>query len=116
MINTRRKKEKVKVSSVTLETGGQSRMLAGLSYLGILCFVPLIMGRDGYTYFHARQGMVLWVWAVLAIFLTIVPGIGTMFFSISIPLIVIASLAGMVAVLMGKAWRIPVVYSLANRF
>ncbi len=44
-------------------------MMAALSYMGILCFVPLLTNReDEYVHFHAKQGLVLWMWAVIAMF------------------------------------------------
>ena len=51
---------------MTVQTRGgtRSRFMAIVSYLGILCLVPLIMNRDDeFVYFHAKQGLIIWMWA-----------------------------------------------------
>ena len=56
----------------TFEKAG-GKILPLLSYLGPLCFLPLILGNDSFTKFHARQGLRLFLWS------TILEGLGTMF-------------------------------------
>ncbi|MBF0170019.1 MAG: hypothetical protein HQK87_02845 [Nitrospinae bacterium] len=91
-------------------SGFRSKFLAAISYLGILCLVPLVLnGRDQFVSFHARQGLVLWIWGVLAIFSLHLPVIGGLFFSMSALLIMVFSFIGLVSVLMEKAWRFPVI-------
>ncbi|HIJ21605.1 MAG: hypothetical protein HON68_09790 [Gammaproteobacteria bacterium] len=95
----------------------RSKILAMMSYLGILVFVPLIMNRDDqYVYFHARQGLVIWIMGILAIFTLYLPGIGKFFFSSMATLVLLFSLAGIVSVLFYKAWRLPLIYTLSTRF
>jgi uncharacterized membrane protein len=94
----------------TLESdgGARARTLAFISYLGILCLVPLIINRDDeYVAFHARQGLVLWMWGVLAIFGLSLPVVGQFFFSVSAMAIMIFSIIGMVSVALSKAWKFP---------
>ncbi|MBF0423328.1 MAG: hypothetical protein HQL73_10085 [Magnetococcales bacterium] len=98
------------------KAGRRSRVMALMSYLGILCLVPLVFNRDDeYVSFHARQGVALWIWGVLAILGLYVPGIGHMFFNFSILAITFLSLMGMVAVIFDRAWRLPFVYNLAMK-
>jgi len=93
----------------------RSRVMAGLSYLGILCFVPLLFNRDdGFVAFHARQGLVIWGWGVLALFSLGIPGFGW-FFRFSSSLIMMACLIGLVSVLLRKSWKLPLVGDLAER-
>ncbi len=93
----------------------RSRVMASMSYLGILCFVPLLFGReDDFISFHARQGLVLWAWGVLAIFSLAIPGLGW-FFALSSSLITVVSLIGFVTALFLKAWRFPLIGGLADR-
>ena len=48
----------------------RSRFMAMLSYLGVLCLVPLIRNReDQFVDFHARQGLVIWIIGIFAIFM-----------------------------------------------
>nr|ANJ02822.1 magnetosome protein MamF [uncultured bacterium] len=56
----------VSQGTVRRESGMGSQIMAAMSYLGILALVPLVTnGRDPYVGFHARQGLVLWVWEVV---------------------------------------------------
>ncbi|CAK0765428.1 putative Magnetosome protein MamF [Gammaproteobacteria bacterium] len=57
------------IKTVQAKSGLTSKMLACMSYLGILALVPLVLNRDDdYISFHARQGVVIWMWEVLAIY------------------------------------------------
>ncbi len=92
------------------EGGAKSRFLAFISYLGILCLVPLVINNDDeYVDFHARQGLILWMWGVLAIFGLYVPVAGQMFFRVSALLIMIFSMIGLISVALTRAWKIPVI-------
>ena len=92
------------------------RVLAGLSYFSVLCLVPLIFSReDEYIHFHARQGLVLWLWGLLGIFALHVPGIGGFFFSLSVVFISVFSLVGLLSVFFKKSWHLPVISSLAEK-
>lgn len=103
------------VVTITAEQGVRARILAVMCYLGILCMVPLVLNRDDqYVYFHAKQGLVLWIWGVIAIFVLFIPGIGKLLFSASMMAILVFSSIGLLSVLLGKAWRLPGVYSLAK--
>jgi len=94
----------------------RAKVFAAMSYLGILCFVPLLLNRsDEYVNFHARQGLVLWMWGVLAIFALSLPGIGKWFFSFSGMAIMLFSATGLVSVLLDRAWRLPLIHDVADR-
>ena len=94
----------------------QSRFMAVLSYLGVLCLVPLIFSRDDeYVNFHARQGLILWVWSVLAIFSLHVPIIGPFFFSSSVFFITVLALVGLLSVLLSRMWHLPIVKMFAYK-
>ena len=102
--------------TVESEGGLRARVMAAFSYLGILCFVPLLLNRDDeFVQFHARQGLVLWMWGVLAIFALSLPGIGKWFFSFSGMGIMAFSALGLVSVLLQRAWRLPLIHVVAER-
>ena len=102
-------------SVVRGETGIRSCVLGAMSYMGILCFVPLLMNRDDeFVHFHAKQGLVIWICSVLAIFALHLPGVGKWFFSTLALAVVMLSVIGVVAVLLRKAWKLPLVYNIAN--
>jgi fumarate reductase subunit D len=92
------------------------RIMAFCSYMTILCLVPLMFNRDHdeYVNFHARQGLVLWIWGVIAIFSLYIPVVGSFFFSFSVLVISGFALAGAVSVILGRAWKLPVVSMVAS--
>ncbi len=97
--------------------GMKSYVLGIMSYLGVLCIVPLIVNKDDeLVHFHAKQGLVLWVWSVLALLFLQLPGIGKLLFSSSVMAILICSIVGILSVLLGKAWKIPLVNNVSQVF
>lgn len=93
------------------------RVFALMSYLGILCLVPLVFNKDAdeYINFHARQGLVLWIWGVISIFSLYIPVIGSFFFSFSVLVISAFAVMGIVSVAMYRAWRFPFVGMIASK-
>jgi len=97
------------VETVQITSGLGPKILACMSYLGILALVPLILNRDDdYIRFHARQGVVIWMWEVLAIYALVIPG-GRIFFSVSSFLCFTLSVIGLMSVLLGRAWKLPMI-------
>ena len=95
----------------------RARTLGVLAYMGVLCFIPLMVGRsDDFVRFHARQGLVLWGLSVLAGFIFFVPGIGKLVFSVTTLLVVVYSLIGIISVVLRRAWKLPVVHTMAENF
>ena len=91
------------------------RVMAAMSYLGILCFIPLhFCADDSFVNFHARQGAVIWIWTAISLLAFAVPGMRWLF-SISIVLISAASFIGIVSSLLLKSWKFPVIGKLAKR-
>ncbi|HIJ38755.1 MAG TPA: hypothetical protein HPP80_07635 [Rhodospirillaceae bacterium] len=93
----------------------RGQLMAAMSYLGILCFVPLLMSKDDeFVYFHAKQGLVLWMWSVLAMFALHLPGLGRWLFGFSSMAVVVLSVVGLAAVAFRRNWRLPLVSSVAD--
>ena len=93
----------------------RTKLMAALSYLGVLCFVPLLYCRDDpFVHFHSRQGLVIWMWGVVAMFMVSLP-FGRLFFSFSSTAILVFSVIGLISVLLGQTWRLPLVHGLAER-
>ncbi len=98
------------------KSGMRSSILGAMSYLGILCFVPLMMNDDDeFIYFHAKQGLVIWIWSVLAVFAFPFPGIGKWLFGLSALAVLVFSAFGLISVLLRKAWKLPLVHAIAIR-
>ncbi|MBF0187361.1 MAG: hypothetical protein HQL50_05495, partial [Magnetococcales bacterium] len=91
--------------------------IAILSYLGILCVVPMVLRRnDIFVRFHTLQGMILWIWMMIAIFSLHIPGVGLWVFSGSVVAVTGLSGLGIISVLLGRTWKLPVVAWLVERY
>ncbi|MEO5332664.1 MAG: hypothetical protein H7839_11630 [Magnetococcus sp. YQC-5] len=104
--------------SITLQrkAGFFSRTMALFSYMGVLCLIPMMSSRDDtYMRFHARQGAVLWMWEVLALYTLFLPSIGKLFFKFSSMACLILSIIGIISVLAGRAWKFPLVGNWAEK-
>lgn len=102
--------------TVLRESTVSARVLAVMSYLGILSLVPLVVSRkNSYVQFHARQGIVLWIWELLAVYTLLLPVMGTFFFQLSVITCLVLSAVGLVSVLLGRAWRLPLIGFLAEK-
>ena len=54
-----------------------NKVLAAIGYLGILCFVPLLLKRDSqFCQFHGKQALVLFIAEVVVSFVNIIPILG----------------------------------------
>jgi len=61
------------------KTPEKINVLALISYLGIFCFVPLILKKDDeFVNFHAKQGLTLFIAEIAASIWSVVPFIGWM--------------------------------------
>ena len=89
-----------------------NKYIAALSYFGIFCLVPLLLKHESaFAQFHAKQGLVLAIAFAVGSFVFWIPLIGWAAFLI----LVITDLLGLVAVLRGRAWRIPVVQDIVEK-
>lgn len=98
------------------EKNTKSQFMAMMSYLGVLCLVPLVRNKDDeYVDFHARQGLVIWILGILAIFTLYIPGLGKLVFGTLAMMVMAYSILGLVSVLLHKAWRLPIIYNLSTK-
>lgn len=86
----------------TFSTAG-GKVLPLLSYLGPLCFIPLILGKEDFTRFHARQGLRLFIWSAVLGVVGSMFGIGWAFTIFQI----IMSVIGIKNVLNGEEKKLP---------
>lgn len=95
----------------------EGKILAILSYLGILCLVPLLLKKNNkFVLFHGKQGLVLFLGEIAAAIISIIPFLGWLIGFLGVMLFGIVSLIGIVQVLMGNYWKIPIVAELAEKF
>ena len=79
----------------------ENKHIAVLSYVWILCLVPLLLKRDSeFAQFHAKQGLVLFLAEIILVW---VPIIG---WAINLVILVVA-IIGIFKVLQGEYWEVP---------
>jgi uncharacterized membrane protein len=94
----------------------EAKFFAAIGYLSILCFVPLLLKKENkFAQFHGKQALVLFILEIAAGILKVVPAIGDLVFTVAFVVFGILSLIGLVKVLMGEKWEMPVIYDISNR-
>ena len=94
----------------------EGKLYALLSYIGILCLVPLLFKKDNkFALFHGKQGLVVFLGEVAAGVVNIIPILGQIICVLAMLILGILSLVGIVKVLMGEYWKIPVVADIAEK-
>ena len=85
----------------------EGKVWALMSYLWILCLIPLIMKRDDkFILFHAKQGLMLFLGSIIFSAVALIPIIG-LIGALANLIIFILSIAGIINSLLGRYWRIP---------
>ncbi|MBD3251272.1 hypothetical protein GF380_02250 [Candidatus Uhrbacteria bacterium] len=82
------------------------KVMASLSYIGILCLVPLLaMKQSRFAQEHAKQGLLLLIVWIVGSFIFWIPLIGWA----AMVVVFIVNVIAFVKCLMGEFWEIPVI-------
>lgn len=93
-----------------------AKFFAAVGYFTFLCFVPLVLKKNSaFAQFHGKQALVLFIMEMAACILKAVPALGDLVFTVAFVLFGILSLVGVMKVLMGERWEMPVIYDIASR-
>jgi len=93
----------------------EGRMAAIMSYIPILCFIPLLnMKENKEAHFHARQGVMLFLIEVLAI-IFLIDGISKFVFKALLIVAVALSVVGIYFALQGKNYKLPIIGDFADK-
>ncbi len=93
----------------------EGRMAAIMSYIPILCFIPLLnMKENKEAHFHARQGVMLFLIEVLAI-IFLIDGISRFVFKALLIVAVALSVVGIYFALQGKNYKLPIIGDFADK-
>jgi uncharacterized membrane protein len=94
-----------------------NKIIASLSYIFILCLVPLLLQKkSAYAQFHARQGLTITVaWFALWVF-GIIPILGWIVAFFGNIILLVISIAGVIKTLNGEAWEIPFIYEWSKKW
>ena len=87
----------------------KNKLMAVLAYIGILVIIPIICAKDSkFAKFHANQGLILFILAVICSALAKLKIIGWIFGLVDL-VVVILAIVGIVYAIQGKAKELPVV-------
>ncbi len=105
-----------KVQQFNQEDINKNKGITVLSYIGILCFIHLLANKDSkFAQAHAKQGLALFIVEVIVYIVSIIPIIGWILGFLATILFIIVSIIGIVKVLNGEYWEIPLVSGLAKK-
>lgn len=94
----------------------ENKGIAALSYIGILCLVPLLAKKESkYCQVHAKQGLALFLFEIIVWFVNIIPFLGQLLWFILGLGCLIVSIIAIVKTLQGEYWEIPVLSDYAKR-
>lgn len=88
----------------------QNKVIAGIGYIGILFLVPLLAKKDSpFAQYHARQGLVLFIFEIIVSVITAIPVLGWILGPIGYVIGVILFIMGLVNAFGGKAVPLPII-------
>ena len=86
-----------------------NKLIAILSYIGVLCLIPLLTKKDDeFVFFHAKQGLVLFIAEVITAFVAAIPFLGWVIAPLASLLWIILSIVGIINVLGEKTKELPI--------
>lgn len=92
-----------------------NKLFAILSYLGILCLIPLLTKKNNpFIFFHAKQGLILFLTAIISSFLAIIPFLGPILSVIAFFGILVLIIIGILNVLGNKTEKLPLIGKFAD--
>jgi uncharacterized membrane protein len=92
------------------------KFFAVISYISFLCILALLLKKENkFALFHAKQGLVLFVFESCAFIISIIPFLGWILRTIGFAVFFLVSLWGIFMALRGSYVRIPVVSKIAEK-
>jgi len=87
-----------------------------LSYIGVLCLIPLLTKKDdAFVFFHAKQGLVLFIVEVITAFVAIIPVLGWIIAPMASLLWVALSIIGIINITNGEKKELPILGKYADK-
>jgi uncharacterized membrane protein len=101
----------------TAEDIQDNKVIAALSYLGLLLLVPLLAKKDSpFCQFHAKQGLVLLIAWVIIGAISVIPILGWIIGIVGSIFLFICLIMGLVNSLSGQASELPLIGQYASLF
>jgi uncharacterized membrane protein len=94
----------------------QNKVLAAVGYLGILFLVPMLAApKSPYAQFHAKQGMVLFIAAIILSVVLAIPVLGWVIGGLGEVFILILMIMGIINAVNGQEKPLPVIGQFASK-
>ena len=95
----------------------QDNLIAILSYFGLLFLVPMLVVKDDpFVQFHAKQGLVLFIFEAATAIFAAVPIIGWVGAPILYIFWIVLSIIGITNVVKNRQEQLPIIGQLADKF
>ncbi len=89
-----------------------NKNIAALSYIWILCLVPLLSKKNSeFAQFHAKQGLILFIIELIAGLFVWFPFFGQLLML----LLIVISVMGIIKTYNGEWWKIPFIYEWSKK-
>ena len=93
-----------------------NKLMGILSYIGVLCLIPLLTKKDNeFVFFHAKQGLVLFIAEVITALVAAIPFLGWVIAPLASLLWIILSIIGIINVLGDKTKELPILGKYASK-
>ncbi|MFZ6015722.1 MAG: DUF4870 domain-containing protein [Patescibacteria group bacterium] len=91
----------------------ENKLIAALSYVGILCLIPLLAKKDSkFAQEHGKQGLVMLIVWVVGSFVFWLPIIGWLLLLV----VFVVNLIAFIKALMGEFWEVPLAGQYRSKF
>ncbi len=95
----------------------ENKLIAALSYLWILFLIPMLLKKESaFASWHAKQGLVLFIFEIIVSVIGIVPILGWLVSFVGMIFAVIVSLLGIVKAVGGQGYEVPWIGQYAKEF
>ena len=94
----------------------EGKFFAVISYISFLCIIALLLKKDNrFALYHAKQGLVLFVFEVAAFILSVIPLLGGLIRILGVLMFTLVSLWGILQALSGGYKRLPILSDIADK-
>lgn len=95
----------------------ENKLIAALSYLGILCLIPLLAKKDSkYAQEHGKQGLVLFIAEIVGSIVAMIPILGWMLAPFIGLFFFVVAVIALIKCLMGEFWEVPLIGKYRHQF
>ena len=102
--------------SETMKKLDDNKIIVILSYIGVLCLIPLFTKKDDkFVFFHAKQGLVLFIVEIITYFILTIPVFGWIIAPIASLIWFALSIVGIINVLGGEMKELPILGKFADK-